>query len=74
MILVTRLDGTQLMLNAECIQSIENTPDTLITLTTGSKIMVREPIESIVNRFLEYKRKSLIEKIVADSGTERINA
>ena len=74
MILVTRLDGTSLILNAECIQSIENTPDTLITLTTGMTIMVREPVESIVSRFLDYKRKSLIDKIVTGSESERNNA
>lgn len=67
MIRVTRLDGTALVLNAECIQSIENTPDTLITLTTGAQLMVREAIDDVVKRFLDYKRKSLVEKLLSDS-------
>lgn len=57
MIRVTRLDGTLLMLNAEWIQSIESTPDTLITLTTGFKLLVRDPLEKVVNSFHEYKRR-----------------
>lgn len=70
MIRVTRLDGTALILNAECIQSVENTPDTLITLTTGFTIMVREPVNEVVDRFLDYKRKSILERVVSDSIKE----
>ena len=56
MILVTKFDGTPIMLNAESIQSIENTPDTLITLTTGFKLIVREPVNKIVDAFNAYQR------------------
>jgi flagellar protein FlbD len=56
MIRVTRLDGNPLMLNAEWIQSIEMTPDTLITLTTGYKLLVRDRLEEVVAAFHEYKR------------------
>jgi len=57
MIRVTRLDGTPLMLNAEWIQSIESTPDTLITLTTGFKLLVRDRLDDVVTSFHEYKRR-----------------
>jgi flagellar protein FlbD len=57
MIRVTRLDNRPLMLNAEWIQSIESTPDTLITLTTGFKLLVKDTIEEIVARFHDYKRR-----------------
>ena len=67
MIRLTRLDGSALILNAECIQSIENTPDTLITLTTGLTLMVREPINDVIDRFLEYKRKNILENVITDS-------
>lgn len=70
MIQLTRLDGTALVLNAECIQSIENTPDTLITLTTGFKLMVREKVDDVVKRFLDYKRTSILERVITDSGEE----
>ncbi|MBY0371855.1 flagellar FlbD family protein [bacterium] len=56
MIHVTRLDGASMMLNAEWIQSVENTPDTLITLTTGQKLIVRESVEEIVQAFHAYQR------------------
>jgi flagellar protein FlbD len=56
MIQVTKFDGTAIMLNAEWIQSVENTPDTLITLTTGYKLIVREPVAKVVEAFNAYQR------------------
>ncbi len=44
------------MLNADWIQTVEPTPDTLITLTTGFKLMVRESVEDVVHAFKMYKR------------------
>lgn len=57
MIRVTKLDGTTILLNAEWIQSVERAPDTIITLTTGFKLIVREAAEEIANRFKQYKRE-----------------
>jgi flagellar protein FlbD len=59
MIQVTKFDGTPIMLNADWIQSVENTPDTLITLTTGYKLIVRETLETVVQAFHAYKRQAL---------------
>ncbi|MFF2482644.1 flagellar FlbD family protein [Paenibacillus sp. NPDC058071] len=42
MITVTRLNGTKVMINALLIEMVEETPDTIITLTTGKKIIVAE--------------------------------
>ena len=41
MIFVTRLDGTELVVNVDLIITIEKTPDTVLTLTTGDRIMVQ---------------------------------
>ncbi len=56
MVTVTRLDGTELVLNAELIESIEAVPDTVIALTTHKKVVVREPIEVVVERVIAYQR------------------
>ena len=42
MIEVTRLNGTQILVNADLIELVEETPDTVITFTTGRKIIVKE--------------------------------
>jgi len=68
MIQVTKFDGTAIMLNAEWIQSIENTPDTLITLTTGFKLIVREPVAKVVAAFQEYQRDKAAGKLQPQSG------
>ena len=56
MIHVTRLNRISLVLNAELIESIEVTPDTLISLTTGQKLVVLESAEEVVRRVVEYRR------------------
>ncbi len=58
MIHVTKLNGTDMVLNADLIEFVESTPDTLISLTTGRKIMVKEGLEEIVDRVIGYRRKS----------------
>lgn len=56
---VTRLDGKEIVLNAEWIQSVEETPDTLITLTSGSTLLVRDRVDEVVEKFKAYKRDTL---------------
>ncbi len=57
MIPVTRLNGKRFVINAEQIRYIENTPDTMITLMNGDKIMVRENLEDVVKLAIEYCRQ-----------------
>jgi len=56
MIKVTRFKGNEVILNAELIELIEQTPDTVITLTNGQKMLVNEQPEEIVRRVMQYKR------------------
>ena len=57
MIEVTRLNGVKIILNAELIEIVEHTPDTVITLTSGKKYIVSENASEIVDLIIEYKRK-----------------
>lgn len=57
MIKVTKLNGTQLVVNADLIEFIEAIPDTLISLTTGRKIIVLEELDDVIRRSLEYRSK-----------------
>jgi flagellar protein FlbD len=65
MIYVTRLNHTSVVLNADLIEYVETTPDTVISLTTGQKLMVRETAEEIVARVVHYRR-SIVAPV--DSG------
>lgn len=56
MIHLTRLNHLPLVLNADLIEWIEVTPDTVISLTTGQKLVVLEPAEEVVARVLEFRR------------------
>jgi len=56
MIKVTRLNNAELIINAEQIQSLHAAPDTVITFTNNDKIMVKEPVEELSCRIVEYQR------------------
>jgi flagellar protein FlbD len=58
MIKVTRLNGQALVVNAELIEFVEEIPDTIVSLTTGKKIMVKEDSDQIVDKVAEYRRNS----------------
>ncbi len=57
MITVTRLNGKELMINPDMIQHIEDTPDTVITLSDTKKFVVSEKSEEIKRLIIEYKRE-----------------
>ena len=57
MIDLTRLNGTAFTLNAELIETVEEVPDTVITLTTGKKIFVKESRQNVKNLVLLYKQE-----------------
>jgi flagellar protein FlbD len=57
MVRLTRLNGVPLILNSELIEHIEDTPDTVITLTTGQILRVRESADAIIDRIVEFRRR-----------------
>ncbi len=59
MVHLTRLNHLPLVLNSDLIEYIEITPDTVITLTTGQKIMVRESADEVVDRVVAFRRSIL---------------
>ena len=56
MIEVTKLNGSKVLINAELIESVEETPDTVISFVTGKKIIVKESRQEIKNLVILYKR------------------
>ena len=56
MIKLTRYDGKEVIVNAELIQYVEAKPDTIITLTTGEKIITKESQEEVIKRVIHYKQ------------------
>jgi flagellar protein FlbD len=59
MIQLTRLNNKPLGVNSDLIKFVEQAPDTLITLITGEKIVVRESAEDVVARIVEFRRSVL---------------
>ena len=64
MIALTRLNGQPVMVNSDLIEQIEETPDTVVTLTSGNRIIVRDRMSEIQAKIIEFKRR-----IYSPSGT-----
>lgn len=56
MIYVTRLDGSTFVVNADLIETVEHTADTVITLLDGKKLIVKTPVEDVVNSIVGYRQ------------------
>lgn len=57
MIYVTRLKGIEFVINSDLIEIMEETPDTIITLTNGNKYVVAETVEVLIERIAEFRRR-----------------
>ena len=57
MIFLTKLDGKEFLLNELMIESVTETPDTVITLSNGHTNIVRESMKELQNKILEYNRR-----------------
>lgn len=66
MIQVTRLDHSPLTINPDLILFMEETPDTIITLSNGEKIMVLERVSEIIRRVLQFRRSIFNSSIPID--------
>lgn len=59
MIDLTRLNNQRLSLNADLIKYVEQAPDTVITLVTGEKLVVKESAEEVIRRVISFRRMLL---------------
>ncbi|NLV76429.1 MAG: flagellar FlbD family protein [Tissierellia bacterium] len=66
MIKVKRLNGKEFVVNSDLILYVEETPDTVITLTTGQKIVVAETVDEIIDKVIDFKSKSIEYKRIVD--------
>ncbi|MCX4256889.1 MAG: flagellar FlbD family protein [Oscillospiraceae bacterium] len=57
MIQLTRINGTELLVNEQFIEIAEQTPDTVITMQNGHRYLVRESIEEIIGKVRNYSRE-----------------
>jgi flagellar protein FlbD len=60
MIKLTHLSGDEFVLNAELIRYIERRPDTFVSLTTGERLVVRESLDEVMRRALDYQRSKYL--------------
>ncbi len=59
MIMLTRLDGHTIALNEDLLVFAERTPDTVLTMTSGHRLMVKESLDEVVRRVAEFRARAL---------------
>jgi flagellar protein FlbD len=57
MIALRRLNNEAVMVNPDLIESLEETPDTVVTLTSGNKFLVRDSMDQVREKIIEFKRR-----------------
>ncbi len=62
MIKLEKLNGTMIVVNADIIESIEATPDTVLNLATGNRFIVKNPVDEVVAKVIEYKKQVYSER------------
>nr|WP_302595199.1 flagellar FlbD family protein [uncultured Cellulosilyticum sp.] len=60
MITLTKLNTQGFALNSDLIETIEETPDTVLTMTNGNKYVVKETTQEVIDKIIAYKRKTLL--------------
>jgi len=51
------INGAHIVLNSDLIEFIEATPDTIISLSTGKKLIVKESVEEVIEKIIEFRRR-----------------
>lgn len=69
MIKLRKINDEEFVLNCNLIETIEETPDTIITLTTNKKIIVKETAEEIISRVISFNRRCQI-NVIRHNGRE----
>lgn len=62
MIKLEKLNGTLVVVNAELIESVEAAPDTVINLATGNRFIVKDPVDAVIAKVVEYKKQVYAER------------
>ncbi|MBE5812340.1 MAG: flagellar protein FlbD [Clostridiales bacterium] len=70
MLEVTRLNGQKIVINCDLIEYIDANPDTTITLTTANKFVVKENLEQVIEKIINYKNKVYSQSIKINQNTK----
>lgn len=54
---VTKLNGSKILVNSDLIETVEETPDTVLSLTTGKKLLVKESRQEVKNLVKSFRRE-----------------
>lgn len=64
MIILRKLNGSEVVVNAELIESVEATPDTVVNLVTGNRFVVKDTVSEVIEKVVQYRIKVYSQKAV----------
>lgn len=68
MITLTRLSGTAFLLNADLIERVDSTPDTVVSLVDGTKYVVSEPLDVVLEEVIDYRARIVARATLFESA------
>lgn len=74
MIVLTKLDGSELTVNCDLIESIDTAHDSTITMISGKKIIVKEDYQNIISKTIEYKRQCFRDVNIINQENKQMNS
>ena len=74
MIVLTRLSGSEFVLNADLIERLDSTPDTVVTLVDGKKYVVAEPMSDIVDRIRAWRGGIIAASALDPAGRQNVGS
>lgn len=64
MVRLTRLDGSRLLINIDLIETVEETPDTIVILMNGHRYIVKENLDEVIEKIIDYRNKITFKKSI----------
>ena len=74
MIQMTRLDGSVVTVNADLIETVEERPNTIVTLTTEKRFVVQESAQELIDRVVAYRQMSTRPRLVLMAEADQVGA
>ncbi len=71
MIILHRLNNSEVVINCNMIETMESTPDTVITLSNDKKMIIKEKVDEVIQMIIDYQRKIYHDKIFPQKNEEK---
>ncbi len=66
MVILRKINGVEIAVNAELIESVEASPDTVLNMVTGNRFIVKDSVQDVIDKVIEYRKQVYSSKSVVN--------